>query len=78
MFLSPLYWNEFQLNITPQPKDGSAFIGIPGTNVSLQVEGVIQTNNPRRIESLSVEVEVNFMREEDVRGSDSHSQLWFA
>jgi hypothetical protein len=60
-------WRGVQLNTSPQPKEGSTYINTSSARLPFTVEGVIQSDNPKRIETVTVEVEISFVKNEEVR-----------
>ncbi|KAI1697728.1 t-box domain-containing protein [Ditylenchus destructor] len=53
----------FQLNISPQPRDNETSVTISAPALPLTLEGVIESNNPRRIQSITIQAEVTFNRD---------------
>lgn len=60
-------WRGVQINTSPQPKEGSTYINTSSARLPFTVEGVIQSDNPKRIETVTVEVEISFVKNEEVR-----------
>ncbi|KAI1699049.1 integrator complex subunit 7 [Ditylenchus destructor] len=71
-FFQSAFHTYIKLNITPQPRDNETSVTISAPALPLTLEGVIESNNPRRIQSITIQAEVTFLR--DATGQNGYEQ----